>query len=340
MERLKTGVLGLNENGLLLLQAASELDCFVIEAVADKDTRRADTLAAQYNCAAYDDYRQFIIQNQFDCLLIAAGLHNCDEYVRAAIRKKTHILKLAPPARNFEEAVELLNLTETNRVNFAAAVPLRFCESFQKLAKLLEQNRLGEVFLITGWVKGHQQFPAWRNDRRLAGGGILLYECYELIEQMISSYAVPEKVYALATSEAADRQKRCYLTEDVTAVSMKFSETCFGNLVAINRKELGPERVSLTVYGTKKTVEATRKRFVLKNRSGRTEQEAVYENDRKYCFGRALENFALAISNPDKYKHTNSLRKELESIAVIDSAYLSARTGFPEEPLNLLQIES
>ena len=38
MSKLKTAVLGLDDNGQLLLEAASKIDYLEIQAVADKDT--------------------------------------------------------------------------------------------------------------------------------------------------------------------------------------------------------------------------------------------------------------------------------------------------------------
>ena len=58
---LKTAVLGLDEAGRLLLEAARGLDYFTITAVADSDTNLAQQIGTLWNCAAYDDYRQLII---------------------------------------------------------------------------------------------------------------------------------------------------------------------------------------------------------------------------------------------------------------------------------------
>ena len=120
--KLKTAVLGLNDRTELLLEAASEIDYFQIQAVADKETKLAEKVALRYNCAAYDDYRQLIMQNQLDCLLVAAGMYSCDEYIRMAMKKKFKILKLAPPARNFEEAAEFVRLAKDEDIKFGISL--------------------------------------------------------------------------------------------------------------------------------------------------------------------------------------------------------------------------
>ena len=115
-KKLKTAVLGLDERGRVLLEAAHQSKLLKVDAVADKNTMLAEKLAEQYKCTAYDDYRQLIIQNHFDCLLVAANIHTCDEYIKTAIKKKFNILKLTPPARGFEEASEFARLAEEHHV--------------------------------------------------------------------------------------------------------------------------------------------------------------------------------------------------------------------------------
>ena len=126
MDKLVTAVLGLDDGGQLLLEAASAVDYFYIDAVADKNTKLAQQTAARYDCRYYDDYRQLIIQNHIDCLLVAEAIHNCDEYLRMGMRKKVNIIKPPPPAINFGPAAEFVRLAENNGIKFAVANPLRF----------------------------------------------------------------------------------------------------------------------------------------------------------------------------------------------------------------------
>jgi hypothetical protein len=53
-----------------------------------------------------------------------------------------------------------------------------------------------------------------------------------------------------------------------------------------------------------------------------------------------LKDFAQSILSPDENKLCSSGRENLKDMAVIESAYLSARTGFPEEPGRILQMAS
>ena len=54
----------------------------------------------------------------------------------------------------------------------------------------------------------------------------------------------------------------------------------------------------------------------------------------------AVEDFALSILNPDEHKGISGGRENLRNMAVMESAYLSSRTGFPEEPAKVLDMVS
>jgi predicted dehydrogenase len=336
-DRLKTAVLGLDDRGRLLLEAASQIDLFQIQAVADKDTTLAESTACKYKCASYDDYRQLIIQNQFDCLLVAAGIHSCYEYVRMAMKKKTNILKLAPPARNFQEAAELVRLAEDENIKFVIANPMRFAQSFLTLRQFLQQGRIEQIFLITASCSvGNERIAAWQTDPKLAGGGVLLHNCYQIIDQIVWNLPAPQQVYSLNTNSAGDRQQRSYLTEDTTVVTMKFTDTFFGNLIA--SKVFGPEQQILKLYGKDKILTISNARFIVSDGIGQTKEESEYRDDEPVWHTALLKNFAMSILLPDKNTPCSSARENLNDMAVIEAAYLSARTGMPEEPGRILKI--
>ena len=336
---LKTAVLGLNDGGQLLLEAARKSEHFRIEAVADPDAKLAEKIATQYACAGYDDYRQLIIQSQLDCLLVAAGMYSCDEYVRMAMGKKFSVLKLAPPARNFPEAAEFVQLAEDEGVKFVIANPSRFAGGFLALREFLQQGRIEQIFLITAFCNaGNEIDPAWYSDPKLAGGGVLLRNCYQLIDQIMEHFPLPQQVYSLSTSQATDKQQRLYLTEDTIVVTMKFSDTLVGSLVAFRGAGVEPAEQFLKIYGKGKILNVSNAQFTVTNNLGQTSEQQQYECDNLCCMASVLKNFALGILSPDKNELCSTASDNLKSMAVIESAYLSARTGFPEEPGRIMQM--
>jgi predicted dehydrogenase len=338
-ERLKTAVLGLSERGGLLLQAAQEVEGLEIVAVADKETNLAEKAASEAQCAFYDDYRQLIIQNQLDCLIVAAPIHSCDEFVRMAMKKRFNVLKLAPAARDFEEAAEFVRLADEQEIQFAVANPSRSARCFVELRKFLEEGKIEHVFLMNIFCNARDREPSgWQTDPKLAGGGVLLHDCYPIVDQVVWNFGMPQQVYSLSTNKAQDKQQRSYLTEDTSIVTMRFGETFVGNFVAVRRMGAGHQEVFLRFYGKDRVLSVKATRVSLSDGSGQVIEEVECDEDEKTCLRESLESFAQSVLWPEENKLASSARENLKNMAVIESAYLSARTGFPEEPGRILQM--
>jgi predicted dehydrogenase len=339
--KLNTAILGLNADGQLLLEASQAVDCLQIQAVADKDTNLAEKIAGQYKCAAYDDYRQLIIQNQLDCLLVAAPIHSCDEYVRMAMKKKFNVLKLAPAARDFEEAAEFVRLAEEHQIQYAVGNPSRFAASFMKFHQYLDEGKIEHGFLMTALCNlGDLPLPGWQSDPKLAGGGVLLHDCYRMIDQVVSNFDMPQQVYSLNTNQAQDKQQRLYLTEDTAVITMKFSDTFIGSFIASHRAGAGPKEEFLRLYGKDIILTVSDTQLTVCDGLGRLSEELKCDDEALFRTTELLRSFAGSILSPGKNKLCSSGRENLKNMAVIESAYLSARTGFPEEPGRILQMAS
>ena len=346
-DKLRTAVLGLNEQGRLLLEAARASDCFKIEAVADTDTNLAEKTAQKYKCEALDDYRQLItamdsrVSPQGRVLLVAADLHSCDEHVRLAMKKRFNVLKLAPAARNFEEAAELVRLSEDEGVKFAVANPDRYQKSFLVFREFCQQGRIEQIFLLNAFCSfSNEHYHRWQSDPKLAGGGVLLHNCYQIIDQILWNLGVPQQVYSLHTNQAQDKQQRLYLAEDTAVLTMKFTDTFIGNLIASRRGGTGEGQEFLRIYGKEKIITVSRSLLTVADGMGEVCEKIECDDDRLSCMTELLKNFAMSIISPDNNRLCSGGRENLKNMAVMESAYLSARTGFPEEPAKILQMPS
>ncbi len=349
--KLKTAILGLDEGGRFLLDVVGQVDYYELVAVADKDPNLVEKVAAEHKCTFYDDYRQLIIQNQLDCLLVAESIHSCDEYVRMAMKKKFNVLKMIPAARNFEEAAQLVALSETENVKFTVATAGRFTQSYHALRRFLREGIIEtpkglnitkgewEPFLLTAFYNvGDYPRHNWQTDPKLAGGGVLLHNCYRFIDQIIWNFGLPEQIYSLGTNQAHDKQQRLYLTEDTIVVTMRFSDTFIGNIIASRREGIGPREEFLKLYGKDRILTVSSSQLTVSDGKGQICAEMKYEDSESGCMKELLRNFALSILSPEDNKLFSSGRENLKNMAIIESAYLSARTGFPEEPGRILQM--
>jgi predicted dehydrogenase len=187
---------------------------------------------------------------------------------------------------------------------------------------------------------GESERPGWQADPKLAGGGVLLHDCYHIVDQAVLNFGVPQQVYSLSTNQAQDKQQRLYLTEDTAIVTMRFSETFIGNLIASRRPGTGPKEERLILYGKNTVLTVGDAKLTLSDGLGQASEQIAYDDDALACTTALLNDFAASVLSPDENKLISSGRENLKNMAVVESAYLSARTGFPEEPARILQMAS
>ncbi|MBL7107154.1 MAG: Gfo/Idh/MocA family oxidoreductase [Phycisphaerae bacterium] len=337
MDVLKVGILGLSNEGQLLLEAASELDYFELTAIADKDSVLAERLGNKYSCKWYDDYRQFVTQNQFDCLIVAEAFYACKEYIKTAINNKTHILKTAPLAPDFESANLLSRCAKRAEISFAVVNPARFDKGFARLKQLIEQEKFRQAYLVTAFVEVDQKLIAsWQEDKKLAGGGVLLRNCYQVVDQLINNFGMPQEVYSFNTNRAEDHKQRVFRTEDTSVVMMKFSETLCANVAATS--VFGEGNEIFNVYSKESAVKIDKSNFVLKDVFGKIIENIERISDISLLYSDIMKSFALSIIKPEENPLCSSIDENIRNMAVIESVYLSSRTAMPESPHRVMEI--
>ncbi len=337
---LKVGAIGLNEQVESLLELALKDERFSISAVADEDASRAQSAARRYECAQFDDFRRLIMQNQLDVLFVGAPIHSCIDHLRLALQKKFHILKTTPAAMNFGQYAELVGLARKEGVHFVPVLPGRFEPMLERLRSELSRSEAESWHLITAVCHiPAGPFPAesrWLYDPQLAGGGVLMWNAYDLIDEIVLSFGLPQQVYALLANQAPDRQQRMSLTEDTAIVSLRFSDALIAQVCA--SRTLGPARRHLRIHGKERFLTLTRDDFLVCDHQGNVTEHVVFGPERIHGLKDLLENFASAVLEPGQCKLWPGSEADLKTMAVVESAYLSARTAMPEAPPRLLEL--
>ena len=119
-------------------------------------------------------------------------------------------------------------------------------------------------------------------------------------------------------------------------MTMKFADIPIGNLIA--SKAFGPKQEFLKVYGKDKILTVSSSRFIISDGTGQLIEQFEYDDDQLCRMKKLLNNFAASILFSDKNKLCSGARENLKNMAVIESAYLSARTAMPEEPGRILKM--
>ncbi|MBW8014818.1 MAG: Gfo/Idh/MocA family oxidoreductase [Planctomycetes bacterium] len=339
-KKIKTAVLGLSNNGVQLLEAAEATGLYDIVAVADRDMELAERSALLYQCPAFDDYRQLVLLKKPQVLLAAAPLHTSEEFIRLAIKEGIHVIRLVPPGLDFESTADFIRMARRNNVRYFVANFWRPEPGFARLREHLKATPIDKFRLIQAVCN----FPGeidnihsrWLSDPKLTGGGVLLRNCYEMIDLIVSNFGVPEQVYSINTNHAPDRQQRLSITEDTAIVTMKFSDTLLGNLLA--SRIFGPPVEVLRLHTAENVLAVKADSFIILDNNGSIIEETKFQVSKTDCMKETLSSFAESILSPKNHPLTDAEDAYINTMAVIESAYLSARTAAPEEPQRILNM--
>lgn len=190
VDLIRVGVLGLGKMGKLhFLNAISMKDVKVV-AAADKN-RSSLKMAESCHVKVYDDYEKLLNNEQLDAVIISLPNFLREESITFASEKKLDIFVDKPLARNLNEAKNIVQKVNLNGARLMVGINYRYIDSVQKIKRILDEGRLGDIVIATGDLIMDGPFshplvpkpiPEWWFDRGKTGGGALLDLGYHLID--------------------------------------------------------------------------------------------------------------------------------------------------------------
>lgn len=341
MKRLKTALLGLRGVGADYLDALCSDDQFELLAVGDTDARAQSDRLAEMSVRHYTDYRSLVVETAavgLDLLVVATEPHESVGFVTLAASRGVHVFHKAPLARGVEEAREIVRLFAEHNAKIVVARPWEFDPAFASLATL--DQLVGQVYAATAFVTtcnhalpvGRDRFAGGR-EIETAAGGALLHDAYEVIDMLVHLLGLPESVYA---QRAATHESR-----EAIFMTLRFADERVGS-VAVLRGSLARQAdytgASWTVTLAGTTATATMSPGAMRISSGEaggSPEQAEPTRNQVVPVGRALSAFGGALlSGVADVK--GAAETHLGTVATIEAANLSTRTGAPEAPRGLL----
>ncbi len=328
MTRLRTGIIGMGQQGRHLLAALTRSDAYDVHAIGDRSRERAEELALQCDARAYDDYRSLIVQEDIEVLYLALPTFLCGECLNLAAKKSLAVFKEAPLGRRLPEALEWVKLLAKANAPFAIGADWRFTPGYRTACDWIQQGRLGQAYLAEGHCFVHRRDPLdWRGDQVLSGGGTLLEQGYHLVDLILANMGTPSTVYCLHTDWANKRLLPPGRTEDTAVVLIRFPNGAMARLSCAWRH--GPQHEQLCYHGTEGTIEATPGSVTLRDPAGDIVDQQQFTATPHDIRTTEVDHFADSLRDAE-VKPVSRARDHLATVAVIESAYLSTRTKLPE----------
>lgn len=186
MRTLNLGIIGLGNQGKLLLQHCPYIKGINVMAVADTSERSLSYAKKLGVKEVYKDYEELLKNQQIDAVII--GLPNFLHYecaIKAAEAKKDMLLE-KPLARNVEEGKGIISSVEKNGRKLMLGYSLRFDPLLKDLKNKISDGFFGDVQIAEGALISNGPFtaradkvgptpvPNWWFDKQSVGGGALL----------------------------------------------------------------------------------------------------------------------------------------------------------------------
>jgi predicted dehydrogenase len=333
MEPLKVALMGLGHGGLLAAQALMASSWCRLVAVGSQQASRLEAFTAKHpGIAAHDDFRSLIVNSPLDALLVAVPPFVRVNYLPIAAERRLPVWMLTPAARTLDEALQILDLFAT------AEVPLAISRAYGLDPCLHEDTigpeAIGRLFLARGHVLGcDPEDLDWRGDSQRAAGGVLLDRAYGIIDLIIQTMGMPGTVYAAAAGVSRPGTRSPYDTEDTASVVCQFAGGAMAQVAAC--WTAGPEEWSLDLHGIKGSAHIDDQSVIVRDRAGTT--ELLAQARPANLLAPQIEDFLTTVrTSPRRIRSTIS--EHLAVLAVLEAAYLSARTGEPESPGPILDM--
>jgi predicted dehydrogenase len=234
-----------------------------------------------------------------------------------------------PLARSTQEAGRLIQRFGEAGAPLVVARPWQFEPAF---IPMLEMVGCAErIHVATADVATTDSPDGWRGDAARAGGGVLLHGAYEAVDMLIHVLGLPEVVYARCGAASVSGSARSYDTEDVAIMSLYFGHNRIGGVTA--RRGAAAEVWRATLATDDRTFEVRRDGLTVVPHTGGESEHFTVQTDNPADL--AIGGFATSWLSGDG-EFASTAADHLAVTAVIEAAYLSAKTGAPESPARLL----
>lgn len=314
---IKVGVIGSGFWGRNHIRVLKEINDVDLVFIADIDVSKAEEVSKRFNVKFFGDYKEALEKCSVDAVTICTPTHTHYEIALDVIKKGIDVLIEKPVTGDLTKILKLSEIAKDENVKVMPGFIERFNPAVNYLKHLIDTGKIGHVITIIAERVS-------RRPERVKDVGVL-YDLgihdidvirYITNQQIKSVYGITGRVqgnyedYALVL---------LYLENNITSF--------------INTNWLTPRKIrTLKVTGSEGiiTIDYITQEVTIENHEGTFKPYIEYSEPLKL----ELQHFVNVIKGE---KPLVTLNDAIVALYVIDSALKSAKTGFPE---NLVEIKT
>jgi len=282
----------------------------------------------------FDDTRVLVAQGGVQALIIAGAPRVGVNVGAIALERGVHVWRPPPLGRSFAEAVEVARQVQAAGAVYRVASWWDFAGGDVRWALEFEEGCTPVFSELRVSVAG-PALQSWRSSQTLAGGGVLLQDAYPALEALLAIRGLPESATAFLgrcrrPGTGAPRE-----TEDIACVILRYG----GGGAALVRAawDLPPQEYTTFHHGKQSDVRYDRQSVAVLAPDGQVRAERALPAG---FLAAELARFADQIRGPQPPPSPEkNIERHLAVSAVLEAAYLSARTEQPEAPRRLFEVQ-
>jgi predicted dehydrogenase len=186
--------------------------------IADDDAERGTAMAALYGVDYVPDYRDAVLRDDIDAVVICSENVRHKEMTIAAAEAGKHVLCEKPIATTVDDALAMIAACRDNNVKLQIAFPVRFNAATVGLKQAIDRGTIGDPLIIASRNPGTCP-QSWFVQPELSGGGAVIDHTVHVVDTLRWMLGVEvEEVYAEIDTRIYD-----FEADDTGLLMMKLS---------------------------------------------------------------------------------------------------------------------
>lgn len=389
MKRLKAAVFGTGFMGRVHLEALRRLEFVDIYAIAGRELASAQKLGDGFEVARTEsDYKKILEDPAVDAVHICTpnALHFA--MAKDALNAGKHVICEKPLAISVEEASELVGLARARNRRNCVCHNLRYYPMVQQMRQMQKTGDLGDILIVQGtysqdWLLYDTDWN-WRVNAEVSGPSRCMADIgshwFDIAEHItglpVVSLCADLQTFHKTRKQPSQRPTETFTnkmahaesyievpveTEDFGSAIFRMGERTRGSLTASQVSAGRKNRLSIEVYGSKKSVAWDQERpdelwignrdtgnqIMLKDpsllrESARTFADLPgghsegYDDTFKQVFRRFYSSIAAPVQTPDYPQFADGLRQ----LTILDAVMKSNQSrGWVDIPTNSIELQ-
>jgi len=183
MNAYRIGATGIGYMGQLEARICKEMQGFEVVGLHNRTFAKAQGLADELGCSAYETLDDMLDKARLDAVIIATPNNAHLAPVLKAARAGAHIFLEKPMGLHMQECREMMRAADEHGVSLFMGHPQRFMDGVRRAKNAVTQGAIGRPVALRAerffWVDLNHSAPGWKT-RKSQSGGHLFHHIHEI----------------------------------------------------------------------------------------------------------------------------------------------------------------